>query len=623
MRRQATGKRALAVIAFESQIPDQSCPERLAMPRPDPHSYFDSDQPSTRRLDLDIAVDFDRRRVAGQVMLALDRPSTGPLDLDSKGLVIASVRTDLGRPIHYEPGPEEPILGSRLRLMLPEGTERVVIAYETAADAIGLQWLAPEQTAGRRQPFMFTQFQPIHARSMIPCQDSPMVRATYHAAVTIPEALTAVMSAGPEAGGGNSEPGMRTMLFEMPQPIPSYLIALAVGDLASRDLSARARVWAEPATVEAAAHEFAGVEEMIVTAERLFGRYEWDRYDMLVLPPSFPYGGMENPRLTFLTPTLLAGDRSLVDVVAHELAHSWTGNLVTNATMDHFWLNEGFTVWAERRILEALHGEAAAAVSWAIGRTALTESVARFGTDSPYTVLRTHLEGVDPDDVYSSVPYEKGSLFVALLERTVGRERFDRFIRAYIERFHFTSVTTEQLMAFVDQQLPGVAARVGADEWLHQPGVPANAPVFRSASLEAITALAEGWAKGARPEAAQLKQWSPSELLVYLQHLPRELDTASCRWLDERLQLTTRGNYEILVEWLTIAAGSDYEPVFGRAREVLMKVGRMKYLRPLFGALGRHPRTRALAREVYAAAAPTYHALSRRVVESVMEKYDG
>jgi len=593
------------------------------MPRPDPHSYFDSDQPRTTHLDLDLAVDFDRRRVAGQVMLVLDRPSSGPLDLDSKGLVIASVRTDLGRTISYEPAPEEPILGSRLRLMLPEGTERVVIAYETGPDAIGLQWLEPPQTAGGRHPFMFTQFQPIHARTMIPCQDSPLVRVTYHAAVTIPESLTAVMSAGPKDGGASSETGMRTMLFEMPQAIPTYLIALAVGDLTSRDLSPRARVWAEPATVEAAAWEFAGVEQMILAAERMFGPYEWDRYDMLVLPPSFPYGGMENPRLTFLTPTLLAGDRSLVDVVCHELAHSWTGNLVTNATMDHFWLNEGFTVWAERRILEALHGPEAAAVSWAIGRVALDESVARFGADSPYTVLRTHLEGVDPDDVYSSVPYEKGSLFVGLLERTVGRARFDDFIRAYIRRFHFTSVTTEQLMAFVDQQLPGVAAKVGADEWLHEPGVPANAPAFRSASLEEITALAAGWPAGARPSATQIAGWSPAELLVYLQHLPRELDRAACGWLDERLHLTGRGNYEILVEWLTIALGSDFEPVFGRARDVLTKVGRMKYLRPLYGALGRHARTRALAREIFAAAAPTYHTLSRRVVESVMEKYDG
>ncbi len=598
------------------------------MARLDPHSFYDADQPRTRHLDLDLAVDFGRKRVTTQATLHLAAPAAGggPLDLDTKGLEITAVRADSGQAVPFELGAEQPILGRRLRLALPPGTARVVIDAATGPDAIGLQWLEPAQTAGRKHPFMFTQFQPIHARSVFPCQDSPMVRATYHAAVTMPSDLVAVMSAGPQGKKGEGpgpKAGEHTMVFHMPQPIPSYLIALAVGDLASRDLSPRSRVWAEPATVEAAAWEFAGVEEMIARAERLFGRYEWDRYDMLVLPPSFPYGGMENPRMTFLTPTLLAGDRSLVDVVAHELAHSWTGNLVTNATMDHFWINEGFTVWAERRILEALHGEAAAAVSWAIGGVALRESIARFGADSPFTVLRTHLEGVDPDDVYSSVPYEKGSLFVALLERTVGRERFDRFIRTYIERFHFTSITTEKLMALVEAELPGVAAQVGADAWLRQPGLPANAPVFRSEPLEALTALAEGWAKGARPTAAQLKAWSPSELLVYLQHLPRELDGASCRWLDGTLGLTARGNYEILVEWLTIAAGSDYAPVFGRIREVLTRVGRMKYLRPLFGALGRHPRTRALAREIYAAAAPSYHTLSRRVVESVMEKYDG
>jgi leukotriene-A4 hydrolase len=593
------------------------------MARVDPHSYYDSAQPRVTHLDLDIAVDFERRTLSGRADLTLRAGGPGPLDLDSKGLTIRAIRAGDGTPIPYEVGEEEPILGRRLRLRLPGSSPRVAIEYETGSDAVALQWLAPEQTEGRRHPFLFSQCQPIHARTMIPLQDSPWVRFPYRAAVTVPAALGAVMSAGPGGERPGSRPGVRTLLFEMPQPIPSYLIALAVGDLASRDLSPRARVWAEPETVDAAAFEFAEVEGMIVAAERMFGPYEWDRYDMLVLPPSFPYGGMENPRMTFLTPTLLAGDRSLVDVVAHELAHSWTGNLVTNATMDHFWLNEGFTVWAERRIVEALHGPEAAVLGWAIGEKALADSIARFGADSPMTVLRTHLEGVDPDDVYSSIPYEKGSRFVALLERDVGRPRFDRFIRRYIERFRFTSITSEAFLAFLEDELPGVAARVDADAWLHRPGVPANAPVFRSERLEALTALGEGWAKGERPSPGAAAGWSASELLLYLQHLPRRLDEASCRWLDDTLRLTPRGNYEILVEWLTIAAGSDYAPVFPRLREVLGRVGRMKYLRPLFTALGAHPRTRALAREIHAAAAPTWHVLSRRVVESVMERYDG
>jgi hypothetical protein len=331
---------------------------------------------------------------------------------------------------------------------------------------------------------------------------------------------------------------------------------------------------------------------------------------------------MENPRLTFLTPTLLAGDRSLVDVVAHELAHSWTGNLVTNASVDHFWLNEGATVWAERRIQEALHGEDAATLGWAIGEKALQAEFQRFGADAAVTRLRNDLEGTDPDEVFSSIPYEKGARFLVLLERTAGRERFDAFIRRYIDRFRFTSITTEEFMDFVNEELPGVADEVDAQRWLYEPGMPSNAPVFRSSQLEALNALAGGFARGERPTAAQIESWSPAETLVYLQGLPRPLDEGECRWLDENLELTGRGNYEILVEWLTIAAASDYEPVFERVREVLLRVGRMKYLRPLYKALGGHPRTRALAREVYAAASPGYHELSRRVSQGLMDQYD-
>jgi aminopeptidase N len=591
------------------------------MPRTDPHSYFDDTQPRTRHLGLELEVDFEGRSLYGWALLDLGEPSSGPLDLDTKGLEIHSVEGEDEEEVPFELAREEPVLGRRLRLDLPPGTRRVTVEYSTSPDAIGLQWLDPAQTEGKRHPFLFSHFQPIHARTCIPCQDSPRARVTYRAAVTVPSSLTAVMSAGPAGEQTGDRTGTTTFLFDMPQAIPTYLIALAVGELSSRDLSPRSRVWAEPATVEAAAHEFGEIEQMITKAEGLFGPYEWDRYDMIVLPPSFPYGGMENPRLTFLTPTLLAGDRSLVDVVAHELAHSWTGNLVTNANVDHFWLNEGSTVWAERRIVEALHGEDAAVLAWAIGEKALRAEFERFGADAAVTRLRNDLTGTDPDDVYSSIPYEKGSRFFALLERTAGRESFDGFIRKYIGRFRFTSITTEEFVEFVEKELPGVAKEVDAQRWLYEPGMPENAPVFRSPQLEALTALAEGFSKGERPNREQIESWSPAETLVYLQHLPRSIDQEDCRWLDKNLQLTVQGNYEILVEWLTIAAASDYEPVFDRVKEVLVRVGRMKYLRPLYKALGGHPRTQALAREVYAAASPGYHELSRRASEAVMEKY--
>jgi len=588
---------------------------------PDPHSCFDETQPRARHLELELDVDFGRRIIEGRVVLVLSGSSSGVLDLDTKGLEIRSVGVEDGAEVPFTLADEAPILGRRLRLDLPPGTTRVVVEYETSPAATGLQWLEPGQTAGGTHPFLFSQLQPIHARTVVPVQDSPRARVTYSAEVTVPEPLVAVMSAAAAGHQPGARSGTRTFLFEMPQAIPPYLLALAAGELESRDLSARSRVWAEPATALAAAYEFADIEDMIRTAEGLFGPYEWDRYDMIVLPPSFPYGGMENPRLTFLTPTLLAGDRSLVDVVAHELAHSWTGNLVTNADMEHFWLNEGATVWAERRIVEALHGEEAAVLGWAVGEKALESEFERFGREAPETRLRGELRGTDPDDVFSSVPYEKGSRFLALLERTVGRPRFDGFVRRYIERFRFTSITTEEFVAFLDAELPGIAGQVDARGWLYDPGMPENAPVFRSARLESLTALGEGFAAGKRPSGDDVAGWSPAETLVYLQHVPRPLEASACRWLDEHLELTGRGNYEILVEWLTIAAASDYDPAFPRLREVLSRIGRMKYLRPLYKALGAHPRTRDLAREVYASASPGYHELSRRASEAVLSQY--
>ena len=587
----------------------------------DPHSYADDTQPRTKHLRLHLAVDFEKKRIDGRTVIELASPAGGPMDLDTKGLTVSVVTASGGKEVPFEFGPDDPILGQRLRLTLPAGTTEVLVKYHTAEDAVALQWLDPAQTEGKKHPYLFSQCQAIHARSMVPCQDTPRFRVTYHAEVTVPAPLSAVMSAGPS--GVLPGKGTRTFLFDMPQAIPPYLLALAVGDLESRDLSPRARVWAEPATIEKAAWGFAGVEEMVVKAEGLFGPYDWDRYDMLVLPPSFPYGGMENPRMTFLTPTLLAGDRSLVDVVAHELAHSWTGNLVTNATAEHFWLNEGFTVWAERRILETIHGEEAATLGWALGQKALEDSIARFGADSPLTKLRTHLAGVDPDDAFSSVPYEKGARLVVLLERTVGRAVWDAFLADYMATFRFQSITTEEFFAFLEQKLPGTAERVNASAWLDEPGLPANAPGFRSEKAEALAALAEGWEKGDRPSSEQIAGWNASETLLYLQHLPRQLSAADCAALDAAFGLMGKGNYELLVEWLVIAGGSDYEPAFGRIREVLSRVGRMKYLRPLYTALGATERTRALARDVFAAASPTYHGLSRRVVSGVLEKYAG
>ncbi|MCA9556246.1 MAG: M1 family metallopeptidase [Myxococcales bacterium] len=408
--------------------------------------------------------------------------------------------------------------------------------------------------------------------------------------------------------------------FHMPQRIPSYLLAFAVGNLASEEVGARTRVWAEPEVVKGAAWEFGEVDGILAAAEGLFGHYPWDRFDLLVMPPSFPFGGMENPRLTFLTPTLLAGDRSLVSVVAHELAHSWTGNLVTNASMNDFWLNEGFTVYAERRIVEATEGAEARALQAALGRRGLEEDVERLTKMDPaFTRLANDLSGVDPDEVYSQVPYEKGYLFLVRVEQAVGREAFDRFLARYIERFAFTSITTQDLLTFMQAELPQLAGAVDIDAWVYGTGIPADAPAARSEKLHALIDLAGGFHGDTHPEAAALTNLDATEWQVLLSLLPSTLPQSTCAWLDEHFALSAKQNAEILVAWLALATRSGYTAVWPKVAETLKSVGRGKYLRPLYTALvGQGAEGKAFAREVFAAAKDGYHPMGRALAAGIV-----
>ncbi|RKH55774.1 M1 family metallopeptidase [Corallococcus llansteffanensis] len=583
------------------------------MARLDPHSYNDSTQPETETLDWKARVDFRTRRLHAEATLTLKEASAGPLDLDTRDLDIRAVVDAQGRPLPYILSPPEPILGSRLRIELPAGLKQLTVRYRTSPEASALQWLLPSQTAGGQQPFLFSQCQAIHARSVVPLQDTPRLRIRYRASLRVPKGLKAVMAAsfvGREEHGVEAEEH-----FEMPQPVPPYLLAFAVGSLAPKELGPRSRVWAEPEALEEAADEFAGVDDMLKAAESLFGPYDWERFDLLLMPPSFPYGGMENPRLTFLTPTLIAGDKSLVNVVAHELAHSWTGNLVTNASAEHFWLNEGFTVFAERRILEALAGPEVAALHAALGRRSLDEALHHFRAHPQLTSLRTHLSGVDPDEAFSQIPYEKGYLLLRALEDAVGRPAFDGFLRRYLATYRFQALTTEEFVLFTEKELPGALARVDADAYLHRPGVPPGAPRPHSARLEALEKL-----RGLVPSEEQVRDWTPTEWQLYLESMPPDTSKDVFRLLDAKYALTKSRNSEVLVAWLVAALRAGWEPALARAEEFLGEVGRMKYLKPLYSVLASSREYRKTARAAFEKHGARYHPIARQGVELILTR---
>ena len=617
-------------------MPLPSLPVRPAAPLAlDPHSYANQGTLRVHHLRLQLAVDFAQRTLAGTAIWLLTEPvglaaagHPGPAELvlDTRGLLLESVHLGEaadGPAAAYTLASADAVLGQALRVELPAGTAAVSIRYRTAPEAAALQWLAPDQTAGEF-PFLFTQSQAILARTWLPCQDSPGIRFTYEATVEIlgPERgqLLALMSAeNPQhtAADGRYQ-------FRMAQPVPAYLMALAVGRLDFVPLSGRTGLYAEPATLARATHEFADLEQMVAAAEQLYGAYRWERYDLLVLPPSFPFGGMENPRLTFVTPTILSGDRSLTSLVAHELAHSWSGNLVTNATWNDFWLNEGFTVYFERRIMEHLYGSSYADMLQVLGEADLRETIVELGANSPATHLRLHLAGRDPDEGLNDIAYEKGCLLLLTLEQLVGRSRLDAFIKEYFARFSFQSMDTATFVGYLHQQLiepePGLAERLHLAAWVDGPGLPANAPVAYSARFDAVAAALARLAAGTMPADLQpiTTEWSSHEWVHFLQGLPPTLTAADLGALDAAFQFTASSNAEILAAWFPLALWAGYAPADAALAKFLLHVGRRKFLVPLYRALLATPGGRARAQELYRRARPNYHSVATSTLDALL-----
>ncbi len=583
----------------------------------DAHSYARIKQVSTPHMELDLTVDFDDRKLRGHVTYKLARHDTSTqLYLDTNELVIHKAELlidEQWQPTKFTMGDIHPSLGRELIVDIGPSAAQVRIHYETVPTASGLQWLTPEQTAGKEHPFMFSQSQPIHARSWIPIQDSPALRLTYNATIRTPEGLLAVMSANNSLS--DERPG--EYHFSMPQPIPAYLIAIAVGDLVVQEISDNVAVFAERYIVADAAWEFADTPAMITATEEMYGPYRWDRYDLLILPPSFPFGGMENPRLSFITPTVVAGDRSLINLIAHELAHSWSGNLVTNASWRDLWINEGFTSYVENRIMEALFGRERAVMEQALGYQDLRDDMARLPAKD--TVLNIELGRRHPDDVFSQVPYVKGQLFLMYLEEKFGREEFDVFLRKYFADFAFQSISTEQFKHYLKRELldkkPLLVSMDKVNEWIHQPGLPDDAPRPTSDAFIKVEQQMQRWLKGGQ---LATDAWTTHEWLHFINNLPLDISAQNMARLDQEFQLTQSQNSEIAHAWLKLSIIKNYEPARERLREYLLSIGRNKLVSPLYRELAKTPDNLKWARQVYEQAKAGYHPLTQTVAESLL-----
>ena len=593
----------------------------------DKFTYANYRDVRVNHVHLDLNVNFDDKVLEGTARLDITRinPKADHLILDTKGLEIETIQTFAGkRQAGPTSGPDsglgsaDPVLGSKLTIPIGANVDNVLITYKTSPAAEGLQWLSPAQTAGKKLPYLFSQAQALNARTIAPLQDSPAVRMTYSAALTVPDGILPLMSA--EQQGKKADGKYH---FDMPQPIPSYLLAIAAGDIKFKAIDDQVGVYAEQYILDASAEEFAETPQMVIANEKLYGPYRWGRYDLIVLPPSFPFGGMENPRLSFMTPTLIAGDKSLTNVVAHELAHSWSGNLVTNSNWRDAWLNEGFTSYVENRVMEDLYGEGRAVMEQALGLADLQRDIA--GAKRPeLTQLKLPEDLAHPDDAFTQVAYVKGQFFLMFLEERFGREAFDPFLKAWFNDHAFKSVTTEDFIEYLHSELhvknPDALTKAELQEWVYQPGLPDTAKNPQSDAFDKVDQLSALWVSGdLKPHELKDRSgdWSTHEWLHFINGLPESLTQAQFKTLDDTFAFTGTQNAETAFAWYMQAIKGSYAPVTDDLEQFLMSVGRGKFIYRLYGALDENGRG-DFARRVFAKARPGYHPIAQRRIDDIL-----
>ena len=585
----------------------------------DAHSYANFNDVRIKHLKLDLRVDFSDKTLDGKVDISIENYTKAKqLILDSNDLTIHKVLLEDSIETSFSLGEKSEVFGQPLTVEVEPSTKVVSVYYTTSPDAEALQWLPPDQTLEQVHPFLFSQSQAILARSWVPCQDGPGVKFTYEATIKPDPNLIALMSA--ENGTTKNENGVYT--FKMDQPISSYLLALTVGDLAFASTGRNSGVYAEPAMLEKSVWELNSMQSMIDSAEQLYGPYAWERYDVVILPPSFPFGGMENPRLTFATPTIIAGDRSLVALIAHELAHSWSGNLVTNETWNDFWLNEGFTVYFEQRIMEKIFGKPYEEMLTKLGMGELEATLKNFINEgnSEDTHLYLDLDGRNPDDGLTDVAYEKGRFFLQKLESVVGRERFDLFLKNYFEENKFKPMNTERFIANLNEHLltPDEEQAVNINAWVYGPGLPDNALIPYSEELDRVeSSIAQYNNNQIKAEEIDISGYTTHHWLYFLRGL-KNLDSIKMHELDQNFNFTQTGNSEIACDWFKHCIDHQYEEAFPALNDFLIRVGRRKFLTPLYTRLAKSPQNKAWAKEVYQTARNGYHSVSYNTIDEVL-----
>ncbi len=579
----------------------------------DIHTFAKPDESIMTHISLDLNVNFEEKILSGKAMIDIKNAQNATsFWFDSKSLQIEKITLD-DKEIATTFKQNEPKahVGTGVQIQIKPETKKINVYYKTDKSAAALQWLSPIQTAGKKQPFLFTQSQAILARSWVPCQDSPGIRFSYDAKITVPKGLMALMSAAnPEK---TSENGVYT--FKMAQKIPAYLLALSVGELEYKKYDEISGVYAEPVMLEKSFKEFEDLPKMIKAAEELYGKYAWEKYDILLLPPSFPFGGMENPRLTFATPTILAGDKSLTSLIAHELAHSWSGNLVTNATWNDFWLNEGFTVYFERRIMEKIQGKSYAKMLEFLGFQDLEKTLISLKDKPKDTHLKLDLTDRDPDDGVTEIAYEKGYFFLRMIEDVVGREKMDNFIKNYFQTNAFQTMNTESFIEYLQKNLPETA-KIDLKEWIYAPNLPKNCPKVSSDRFENMDKELTKFKEN--KEINISKDISSHEWLYFVRGLGEKLTLEQMENLDKKYQFTSSNNAEILTAWLGLSIRSEYKKAYPKLESFLNEVGRRKFLMSLYTSLMKSNQ-KDFAKQIYQKSRPNYHAVATSSLDELIK----